>query len=53
MARVNYLTAAGAGGQGGGSIISHRHILTSTFVITPNFVTLNVFVGNDYMNIKM
>lgn len=45
MARVQYLTAAQAGGQGGGSIISHRHVLTSAFVLTPNFVTLNVFVG--------
>lgn len=46
FARVQYLTAQLAGGYGGGSIISHRHILTSAFITTPNFILLNVWVGN-------
>lgn len=45
FARIQYLTAQQSGGQAGGSIISHRHILTSAFVLTPNFVTVNVWVG--------
>lgn len=45
MARVHYLTQLQQGGQGGGSVISHRHILTSAFVLGNNFVTLNVFIG--------
>lgn len=54
MARVQYLiNVGGAGGQGGGSIISHRHILTTSFVLTPNFAVLNVFVGKRSLNVKI
>lgn len=45
MARVQYLTQLQQGGQGGAAIISHRHLLTSAFVLGNNFVTLNVFIG--------
>lgn len=45
MVRVQYATIGGVGGQGGGSIISHQHVLTSAFVITPDFPNLNVFLG--------
>lgn len=51
MVRVMYaLTPGGQGGQGGGSIISHRHILTSAFVLTPNFQQLTVFLGGTTRN---
>lgn len=46
MARLVYLNVQQAGGQGGGAIISHRHILTNAFVLGNQFTTLNVFIGS-------
>ncbi|CRK90089.1 CLUMA_CG003807, isoform A [Clunio marinus] len=46
MARILYGTVAG-GGQGGGAIISHRHILVSGFVADPAFTIFNVWVGGS------
>ena len=47
MARLQFIISATnpAGGQGGGAIISNRHILTSAFVLTPNWGVLNVWIG--------
>lgn len=45
MVRVQYAVPNQMQGQGGGSIISHRHILTSAFVLGNNQGTLNVFIG--------
>lgn len=45
MARIVYANAQGQGGQAGGTIISSRHVLTTGFVLTPDFVNLQVWVG--------
>lgn len=50
MARVVFANFQGQGGQAGGSIISHRHVLTSGFAITADFVNLQVWVGGTTRN---
>jgi secreted trypsin-like serine protease len=46
MARVQFLLfLGGAGGEGGGAVISRRHVLTTAFVMTENFQVLNVWIG--------
>jgi len=47
------LQAGGNGAQAGGSIISTRHILTSGFVTTVNFVTYNIFYGGYTRNTQI
>jgi len=45
MARVVFSNLQGQGAQAGGTIISHRHVLTSGFIITADLVNLQVWVG--------
>ena len=50
MARVMFSNFQGQGGQAGGSIISHRHVLTSGFAITIDFINLQVWAGGTTRN---
>lgn len=50
MVRVMFSNFQGQGGQAGGSIISHRHVLTSGFAITADFVNLQVWAGGTTRN---
>lgn len=45
MARVQYFFLGDISGQGGGTIITHCHIITSAFVVDANIFNVHVFIG--------